>query len=65
MDSGTHPVKQNMCFRRQRGQMLLELLWLSLLACVFLGVISYLYDKGKTEIQNSRIIKFSKPKQRR
>lgn len=38
-----------------KGQLLLEVLWLILFSCAFLAMLSHLYEKGKKEIQLSRI----------
>ena len=38
-----------------KGQMILEALWLVLLSCAFLAMLSHLYEKGQKEIQLSRI----------
>ncbi len=44
----------------QRGQIILEILWLAILASVFLFVISTMYNEGQKEITNHRIGKIYK-----
>ncbi len=40
-----------------KGQLIMEALWLILFVCAFLATLSHLYEKGKIEIQNSQFIK--------
>ena len=40
-----------------RGQVVLELLWVTLFICTFLSIMSFMYEKGKQEIRFSRQIK--------
>lgn len=44
--------------KKNKGQILLEVLWLMLFAVCFLAVISYLYEQGTTQIKNSRFTKY-------
>ncbi len=40
-----------------KGQVILELLWVTLFICTFLSIMSFMYEKGKQEIRFSRQIK--------
>lgn len=72
MDSGTYSIKDNMQQQKylqkvtsllgNKGQVILEILWLILFSCAFLSALSYLYDRGQMEIRLSRIIKYSNEK---